>query len=258
MMLVWLTSVMLAPASLAPASRWLVDFAEQQCVATRTYGSGEDQILFVIKPSPTSDVVQLMAVKKAPYVRPVQQDALLTLGGSAPIKVKQLKYASDGKSFRLINLAAEQAGMLETAQTIEWTVDGSGWTLETGSIAQLMKTLATCRADLRDHWNISPEKSASLKSPATSKRHVLSYFSSDDYPAQAVGQGEGGTASVVALIDEKGVVQDCMIDSTSGVPTLDAMTCAVIFKRMKFQPGIDKDGKPVRSFVMQRVRWEMP
>lgn len=257
-MLLWLTSAVLAPTSLAPVKPWLVDFAENQCIASRSYGEGKDEIQLAIKPSPTSDVVQIIVVKDGAFAPPVQLDVSLKLGSAEPLKVKQLRYGGHGNILRVINLPAEQAAMLSAAQTITWSTGGSGWILQTGPMDKLMKALEICRSDLRDYWNITPQNAAGLKSPAIPVHPALNYFSSEDYPQQAIRQDEGGTTSVVVLIDEKGKVRDCMIDGTSGVPTLDAMTCVVFRERVKFAPAITNEGEPVRSFMTQRIRWELP
>jgi len=248
----------LSAQPVAPNGQWVVDYAEHHCVASRAFGEDKNPWLLVIKPSPTSDVVQLILISHGGLSNAVQEDAKLTLGKAPPIKAKQLRYAVKGKGVRLINLTAEQASTLQDAEVIEWAGDGLDRSFSTGPLKQLMKTLANCRTNLRDYWNIDPDKAAAFKTQATSAKPLVSYFSTDDYPRQAVWNREGGLTSVVILIDEKGAVRDCMIDGTSGIATLDAMTCIVVRERAKFEPATDKDGKPVRSFLMTRVRWEMP
>jgi len=233
---------------------WIVDYAENQCVATRFFGNW----LLLIKPSPTSDVVQLILKKKGGFWKAVEEDASLAFGSSSPIKVKQLRYAVKGNGIQLINLTAEQASKLSDADFITWDGEGPNRSFSTGPLKQLMKMLANCRASLRDYWNITPEKAAQIDTGAMPAKPLVKYFSAKDYPGQAVMNRESGLTSVVALIDENGTIRDCMVDATSGIATLDAMTCIVIRERAKFKPAVAKDGKPVRSYLVQRVRWEMP
>jgi hypothetical protein len=244
--------------AVAPTGRWVVDFADHQCVASRTFGEAKSPWMLAIKPSPTSDVVQLILIRDGGSRDAVQEDVRLTFGKAAPVMVKQLHYAIKGKEFRLINLTAEQATLLANAESIEWAGEGPDKGFSTGPIEQLMRTLSACRADLRDYWNITPDKAALLKAQARPTKPLIRHFSTDDYPRQAVWNREGGVTSVVLLIDEKALIRDCMVDGTSGIATLDAMTCIIFRERATFEPAIDKDGKPVRSSFMQRVRWEMP
>jgi protein TonB len=80
-------------------------------------------------------------------------------------------------------------------------------------------------------------------------------FDSGDYPAQALSEGDSGITRIVALIDQKGGVAECMVDETSGIATLDAMTCIIVKERAKFVPAVGQDGKPARSATTTRVRW---
>jgi len=245
-------------ASLGPSDKWVVDHAPHQCVAVREFGPEDKRVTLIVKPSPTSDVMQLMVMKKGSKGSAVQHLARVSIGTSEPITVRQLTYGLKGRAFRLVNLDSEQARTLAGADAIAWNGEGARFRLATGKLEKLMKALADCRADLRDFWNIDSKQATKLKSPAMPERPLMGYFKSGNYPLQAVLQRESGTTSVVALIDEKGTVRDCMIDGTSGIATLDAMTCIVVRERVRFTPAIGEDGVPVRSYFMQRVRWEMP
>jgi protein TonB len=60
------------------------------------------------------------------------------------------------------------------------------------------------------------------------------------------------------MVDQTGALQDCLVEGTSGVATLDAMVCIVLRSRAKFHPAIDAQGKPARSVLSTRVKWVMP
>ena len=248
-----------ASAEAMPATgKWVVDYAEAHCTAQRSFGRGRNPWVLVIKPSPTSDVVQLLLVSDGGPQGAVQDEARLSLGKAPPIKVNQLRYSAKNNGVRLINLTAEHARLLGEADTVEWVGAGADKRLALGPMKALMATLAACREDLRNHWNITPEKQQAMIKPAAPRKPLRGYFSPDDYPLQAVRSSESGLTSVVLLIDEQGAIKDCMIDGTSSIATLDAMTCIVFRERAKFDPAIGKDGTPVRSHHIQRIRWEMP
>ena len=79
-------------------------------------------------------------------------------------------------------------------------------------------------------------------------------FSSDDYPAAALKERQSGTTSAELLIDEQGAVKECFINETSGVATLDVMTCLKLSKA-KYHPALDASGKAVRSYDDIRIEW---
>ena len=245
-------------AAMPATGRWVVDFADHQCVASRTFGDKDNPWTLAIKPSPTSDVVQLFLIKKGGSWNAVQEEAQLSFGKAPPIKVKQLRYANKDMGLRMINLSAEQARVLAEAEVVEWAGDGPDKSFSMGPIEKLMATLATCRSDLREYWNITPEKRDALKSGARPRKPLIRYFTSGDYPRQAMSNDEAGLTSVALLIDEQGAIKDCMVDATSNVATLDAMSCIILRERSKFDPAIGADGKPSRSYYIQRIRWELP
>ena len=246
-----------AATSLVPAGKWVVDYADRQCVASRRFDNRGKPLTLAIKPSPTSDVVQLNLLRSGREMAGAQVDAEITYGNALPLKVKQLSYGTSTANIRQINLTADQATLLAGANAVGWNASSERVSLDTGSLTPVLKSLATCRADLRDYWNITPGRSAKLKSPARAAASLVSLFSTNDYPADAIRSEQSGTTSVALLIDETGKVAECMIDGTSGIAVLDAKTCIVIRSRGKFTAALGEDGKPVRSYFMQRIRWEL-
>ncbi len=238
--------------------KWVIDFADDQCTAMHEFGTAKDPVHFVIKPSPASDVVQISLVKDGGNMDAVQEDARITIGDGAPAKFNQLRYGVNKKQVYRINLDASAAQALARARTLTWSAPRHQVQLTLGPMEQVMQTLAACRADLRKYWNIEPALQDSLRERATSAESLVRAFRSDDYPQQALWNSEGGTTSVVLLVDDNGELADCMIDQTSGIATLDAMTCIIIQKRAKFRPAIGSDGKPVRGVINTRIRWVMP
>jgi TonB family protein len=124
------------------------------------------------------------------------------------------------------------------------------------SIGKVLDGLERCNADLRKYWNVG-DAGAKLSRYAQPKRPLRDYFSSSDYPAQAMQQMEEGSSTIMMMIDEGGGLKDCMVEQTSGIATLDAMTCAILRDRAKFEPARDALGKPVRSVLTTKVNWHI-
>lgn len=252
------TALATVPGFQEPVGPWKVDYAEHQCVASRSYGPSKDPLHFLLKPSPSSDVVQIALVKDGGKVaRGVQVEASIVVGEAAAIKSKQLSYGNGGKDVRLINLNQANAAALAKADRINWDASGPPVLLRLGDMAPVMKALADCRTDLAKFWNVGPEFSAGLKSPPKERQSIYGLFSDTDYPSKAIIDEGSGTTKYILLIDEKGALRDCMVVETSGVAVLDAQTCLVIRTRARFDPAIGMDGKPVRGSINGRIRWEL-
>lgn len=243
---------------LEPNDKWIINFADNKCEAIRSFGSPKKPVHFIIKPSPTSGVVQIALVRAGHKYTAVQEEVKLRLGEGEAIKTSQLRYGTPKQDVHLINLDAETAIKLNKASFLSWIGSGTDDQLVLGEMTKVMKTLADCRDDLRKYWNIEPSLASALREPPAALKPMERIFSTDDYPAIAVRNDESGTAAIVMLVDEKGQLADCTLDQTSGVPTLDAMTCIVISQRVKFRPAIGPDGRAVRGVLTTRIRWEMP
>lgn len=246
-----------AADGLVPTGAWTVDFGDSRCVAYRAYGSQARPIHLILKPSAVGDVLQLKIVENGSAAYGIQEKVSLTLGDSAPVELWQLRYGTNGKTFRELNLSKAQSETLAGTSSLSWSGPGKDQKFQLGSMANLMKVIEECRTSLADYWNGTPTKQAQLKKGAGPARSILSLLSSDDYPSDAVRKQQSGATRVVALIDEKGQIADCSIIETSGIALLDVQTCLVM-RRGKFTPAIDADGKPARGIFEQRIRWQMP
>ena len=246
-----------AASSLVPTGNWVVDYADRQCVASRRFDNGGKPLTLAIKPSPTSDVVQLNLLRPGREISGVQTETEIVLGNASPLKLRELSFGTRTAHVRQINLTSNQAASLASATALGWNSSNEKLSLVTGSLGPVIKALATCRADLRDYWNITPERRKKLKAPAKSAQSLVALFSTNDYPSQAIMQEQSGMTSVVLLIDEAGKAVECMIDGTSGIAVLDAKTCIIVRSRGKFTAAIGEDGKPVRSHFVTRIRWEL-
>ena len=245
-----------APALRAPTGKWVVNFADHQCTATRAFGTADKPLHLVIKPSPGGEVTQIALIEKGQNFAGYQDEATLELDGAKKLRTTQLSYGLSKKNFRLINLDAAQVVALGQTTSLRW--GGSADTLDLGPMTNLMKVLEDCRRDLRRYWNIGPENHNGRISGPRPEQTLNSYFTTDDYPSQAVSKGQQGVTAFVLLIDEKGQLRDCTIEQTSGIATLDIMACVIFGKRGKFAPAVGADGKPVRGSISTRVRWVMP
>jgi len=130
--------------------------------------------------------------------------------------------------------------------------------LDYGETNCVVEAIEKCNLDLQAQWNVGEERMAGFKSLAEPLKNLAHYLDSEDYPYQAVREHLDGAVHVALMIDEKGVLKDCVAEKTSGVASLDAQTCAVLVARAKFRPAINASGEPVRSVRTTPVRWALP
>ncbi len=87
-------------------------------------------------------------------------------------------------------------------------------------------------------------------------RRIRGRITDRDYPAAVGEAGVGGMVSVIYTIEPDGSADECRITRSSGNRSLDATTCRLIEERFRFEPSRDRQGRPVRSRMVQDHYWE--
>jgi hypothetical protein len=238
-----------------PVKPWILDYGMTACTAIATYGTPDKPVTLAFRPSPNGTIVRLMVVRSSQARKDFQFDLTSNLGG-ASARTNGLHFSgADRKgSIIWINVARGDLEVLRTAGAIVLHGGPLDYNLALPSIGAVLDGLDKCNADLRDYWNVGAAADR-LTRKARPLRPLTDYFSSADYPDQAVFADEGGTSLVMMMVDETGALKDCLVEATSGFATLDAMTCVVLHQRAKFEPALDLAGKPTRSVLTQRVIW---
>jgi hypothetical protein len=247
-----------SPPLRQPINGWVVDYGESACTALRTYGSEAEPVTLAFRPSPNGTVVRLLLARRG---RPPQRaDQFTVVMNIAPpsLKTTGLRFAAgDGKrEFVWINVRRADLEGLRRAGEIAIRGGPVEERFALPQIGKALDALDTCNADLRRYWNVGDHGEA-VATPAAPLKPLIRYFSSDDYPAEAANRAEGGRSVVMMMIDEGGTLKDCLVEETSGIATLDAMTCIVLRDRAKFRPAADAAGRPMRSVLTQSVVWQI-
>ena len=249
------TSLVVEP--LQPTSKWNVDYDEAQCVAARDYGTKEEPLVLILKPSPNGNVMRVLVVKKGGFPGFADQlGASIQFDSSRPVRINALRSSSKDKDLTVYSFDMPMAVFMAGQSAKAITVSARGLTraFSVNAIPALLTELDKCRVNLLRHYNAG---GSGIRELATSTKPLSKIFSSSDYPATALSRADQGTVMVTVLLDEAGQVKDCSVDGSAGAATLDTMTCHLIQERASFRPAIGSDGKPVRSVFVQRVTWRI-
>lgn len=272
--LLWSSAGMAAAELRSPTGKWVVDFADAQCVASRNYGSEKEPLYLVLKSPALGDVLQIGIIRQGSLAEPMQVEGSIRFDGSRAIRTNLLEYGANkvGQQALLVNLPADQQGPLRAAKSMRIHSGGEGAVTRSKAVAsgphtdetfalsqipQLLTMMDTCVADLRKFWNVhdGPGLAPTLKEGP--RGDLASLFSPDDYPGIAAFKSQMGTLQMVLLIDEAGKVADCTVIETSRIASLDAQSCIIVRQRAKFSPAVGLDGKPAKSAFRQRITWRL-
>ncbi len=257
---VGLGSTAAAPAEpRKPTARWVVNYDDAQCVASRNYGSEEKPLFLAFKPSPTGSVMRVMLIRNGGASDAEQRPAVVRFDDHKAISANALSYGDRETKRHIASINLPMRTMAEHRSAAAIAIKGSWFDerLAVGGFSGVMAAFDDCLANLRKVWNVGEQSSTSLKEPARPKQPLRDLFRSSTYPKQAIHETNTGRVGIALLIDEAGKVRDCMVEETSGYATLDTMSCHVLTTQAEFHPAIGADGKPAKSASFHRINWKI-
>ncbi len=235
-----------------PSSDWLLEFAEQNCIARRDFASDQGAIFFRLEKSSldarskivllstdisegSGDVTLSVAVEDE-FI-PLEPVGTMRLGRSfngAHLYV-QLKVDDWSK-------AGEPTG-LKVVDAFESPV-----ILQTGDLGLVLDALDTCVDDLLSGWGLDVELARTSVEPA----ERLNYNSwareiIRRAPQRALPRTGRVGFAVRVLIGVDGKPTRCLHDASEDFTDLGDYTCEAMMKRAEYQPARDRDGNTVPS-----------
>lgn len=247
-----------SPAPLEPTTKWSIDYAEDQCFLSRTFGTGTDQIIlgFGVLPGAVNDQIFLIeSGRDAGGTRRIS--AVFDLGsGLEPVEASGLGIArKEGGRITRLGAAAAEVERFRTAGQVVISADGQRYHLRLSGTQAAFAAADACKSDLMQEWGLDPKLVTDVKTRAEPARDPVTWLSPNDYPREAMIAGERGQAVARLDIGADGAVTGCAIVQSSGADSLDKVTCTLLRKRARFHPARDAAGKPVPSIWVQRFRW---
>jgi TonB family protein len=257
--LAFATAASAASEPRAPTGKWVVNFAQAQCIAHRDYGTEKGAPRLVLKAPPLGEVMQVAVLREVVRTLPEEVDARIAVDDRPSVKTSLMMFTPPKSKQRvyLLNMPFAEFAAVRQAKTLSLRSGGLNETFALSQMESLMKVMDACVADLRRVFNIVPEGSEPPGLRSRARGNLAKHFSSNDYPAVAVREGQSGRVRFALLIQEDGRVADCTIVSTSGVPSLDSQACAILMERARFEPARGSDGKPAKDSVVGSIVWRV-
>lgn len=247
-----------APLKWRPAGNWVVEFADQQCIASHLYNNGADELTVALKPRPTTEAssVWLRVPKSGPRL-----DRAQVAVGEASIEDKgPLLRHVDEAGLRYYEVQLTGAELLRLIATGQLRVTAGAWApdLALPRLAEVQRILDNCVADLLSSWGMSAQAQTELASFPVPERNIASYVSNGDYPTTALERRAMGQVEARVTVTPDGKASDCQMVRSSGHDDLDQITCRVVVKRARFKPARDREGHAMSSPFLFTIWWLMP
>jgi TonB family protein len=129
---------------------------------------------------------------------------------------------------------------------------GGSVILETGPLADPLKVFDQCMRDLITSWGVDPNVQDKIVRPAWAP-DVRSWFSSADYPREALLQGQESSVTFRLLVDATGRVTKCQSFSPYDAPQFNTAVCKALQSAGRFEPAELADGTKVPSYFTDTV-----
>jgi TonB family protein len=235
--------------------KWNIEFADQQCIAARTFEDKGRKLTVALVPTPANDDARLWLMTADPKSR-LERAAIAT--GCQRIKAPGMVLRGLSKTNeRVFSVLLEPAEYVRLLSTGKLQLSGSvRANMTLSSLTAVRNLLDKCNADLLKQWGFGREV-AQLSMPAKPHKDAIAYVQADDYPSAALRDGASGTAEVMVTVGVDGKARDCRVLQSAGHAALDSTTCAIVVRRARFEPARDASGKPVDAPFFTRISWRM-
>ncbi len=261
--------------SLAKTSKWEMKYNADSCQLLASFGSDKDRVIFVLTREQPGDPFDLQLYGQAFKYSGIEMPVELTFGnGGKPAKRGGIALnVNSGEKIPLVRLTGLRLDGWEDWKHPETMVPispareaaittiafkparGKRYLLETGSMGAPMAAVRTCTEDLVKTWGYDPAIEARLQQRPVPIDSPATWLRTGDFPTPAVFQGHNGLVRFRLDIDASGMPRGCRVLYRTNPDEFADLTCQLITKRARFKPALDAQGKPVKSFYINNVRW---
>lgn len=269
--------------ALAPSTSWTLDYDTDSCALRRMFGEGDKRAYLELRRFQPGLGLQavvasswMQAKSRAEFkYRLNDAGAWLDTGGNvlkmdgwsggvlfAPTLVylpetEEMEALERDAYLKSIDWQARETSSAAAADTL--TLRGafrSDLSLKIGSLDKPMAALNQCIDELMTHWGIDVEAHKALTRPAV-PLNLPEVPRMIDYPPKMLRQFMPGVVNIRLAIDETGRITACHIQMPLSDPAFEETSCADIQHALEFDPALDKDGKPIPSYWVTRVVFQL-
>lgn len=263
-----------APETLTRSGSWVVNYDRDACQLLAQFGAGKDMLVMRVTRYEPGDSFDFGLYGRRLASIDIRSEAKVDFGLRQTPVVLQAMNGKAGNlplvmfgSTRLDGWQRAAPGEIGPSLSAQQESAVSGVTvkirgkkpfrLEFGSLAKPMEQLRSCQTDLLKSWGYDPVIQTTLSKPVRPVTSAAHWLRAADYPMGAVAMGQNGIVQFRLDVDAEGKISGCHVLARTSPDVFADTTCRSVSKRAKLEPALDADGKPVRSFYVQKVRWQM-
>ena len=268
--------------TLPPSSQWNIDYAIESCTLSRSFGEGNKNLILNISRFSPSSTFELLFIseylKRASSSRPASikfgsqfaEQQFNFKNGETILsnKNKRISTVIISNSVRIKPLTEEEkefSSSLISPQD-EDTIDfislktrrAADIVLKTKTMKGAFAALRKCTESLVTSWGFDAEEQENRIRRAIPETNPGTWINPRDYPTQQLRNGEIAIIQFRLNVNENGEATDCVIQRSIGDDAFNKAVCRSIMKHAKFQPALDKNKKPIKTYWINKVRFDIP
>lgn len=251
---------------LEPVGQWVAQFEPSFCAVSHRFGDEKDGPLLVFKtllPNATSmDVLLITPEKGFSKLHHLEPMSITPVdGGVEAAKGDADKVPlSKGQGYvRQLTVEASWVSLISDGRPLRITYGKNQViVVRPEGLAKALDVLGQCQVTLAQYWKLDVSSLTRMSAPPEPLNPKAPLLTPNDYPVEALAKGHGGYTILAWDVGVDGKSSNCRVLQSSGDKQLDESACAGILRRALYSPAIDKDGKPMVTFLTRRVVWIAP
>ena len=263
---------------LEPSGPWNINYADDSCRLARAFGGKENPTLLSFERFDSTDSTQLLvsgdvlgtAKRETVTVQfgPIEQAAEYTAmvgkfpGFGPALLIVDARFDGWRPDPDDATDVYDPPDFPEDREaTIEWIAFERNHhdkvVLATGSLDAPMAAMRQCTDELLTHWGIDVEAHRNLTRSAEPRTSPVSWVDPNDYPSSLANDGYEGIVQFRLIVEKDGTPSSCHIQSSSRPEGFERVTCDSLMRRARFEPALDANGNPIRSYWRSTVRYTL-
>lgn len=254
------------PASpLAPATKWQMDYAPNECRLLRSFGTGRDAVTVQFSRLDPVPHLEMTLVGQRLPATATSMPTRFSTTTILNVDARAQGYAGQGAVLPSIHFqpnagiaAALRSDAVASQPTRLGVKFGRGFaaTIDLGSMKGPLAALDTCVDDLVRTMGLDPAEQRARASGPEPVGNVGEWFRPGDYPPALNRMVAGGVVVVRLVVGANGAVTDCAVAKAGGDRAFEELTCSLATERGRFTPARGSAGQPIASVWARRIRWQ--
>lgn len=263
---------------------WQLDAGEERCRLARVYGEAPDGHLLFLEQDRPSGFVHIAIA--SPTLKKVKRrkSIVLQFGNLPASEIEQYQDGNIGPFPDAVIIGRKTLNEGEPEDEVDPSVSerNSGLAridteryanvsqlaisqngrhllvLELPNFQSALDALNACSENFVSYWGLDLERHRTMQRGVrwTNSRQVADRLVSQ-YPTEALRRGEQGSVRFLAIVEKNGELLECRQSDITKLESLESPICTTM-RHAEFEPAIDANGEPMKSYFVGEVRYVIP